>query len=334
MQAGERDLRARWLTTEGPKATKVLNIQPIWTMSSCMTASIPAFLLGILLCMVSQWLLRLAAPQGVADALLRLHRWAVRIHWKRKSRNVGGRPATKRELVELIQQMSADNPLWGAPRIHGELLKLGFQIAQSTVSKYLSRRPSRPVPNWKVFLHSHADAIAGIDMFTVSTIRFERLYAVVVLGIGRRQILQVDVTTYPTALWLAQQITEAFPWDTAPKALIRDNDRAYGQVFRRRVNAMGAKDQPTTPFSPWQNGYVERVIGSIRREAFDHIIILNAPHLRRVLRCYAAYYNTDRTHLGLGKDTPDRRAVESAGTVHSMPILGGLHHSYFRTPPR
>lgn len=215
-------------------------------------------------------------------------------------------------------------------RIHGELLKLGFRLAQSTVSKYMRPRRGPTAQGWKTFLSNHAGDIAAIDMLTVPTVAFDRLYAVVVLGLGRRRILHVEVTDHPTALWLARQVTEAFPWDEAPVWLVRDNDGAYGLRFRRRLRGMGIRDRPITPHSPWQNGYVERVIGSIRRECLDHVIVLNADHLRRLLRAYADYYNNDRTHLGLGKDAPNSRPVEAEGIIVSRPVLGGLHHRYGR----
>ena len=170
-------------------------------------------------------------------------------------------------------------------------------------------------------------------MFTVRTLAFECLYAFVVLGHGRRTILHIEVSSSPTAAWLAQQLTEAFPWATAPRFLVRDNDGAYGAIFRNRMAAMNIRDRPTTPHSPWQNGYAERLIGSIRRECLDHMIILGREHLCRVLLAYADYYNNDRTHLALDKDTPKWRAVETDGVIVSRPILGGLHHRYFRTPP-
>ena len=169
-----------------------------------------------------------------------------------------------------------------------------------------------------------------MDFLVVPTLTFERLFAFVVLSLGRRSILWIGVTSNPTALWLANQITEAFPWDTAPKYLIRDNDGAYGEVFTRRLRAMGIRDRPTAPRSPWQNGYVERVIGSIRRECLDHLIVRNQAHLRRILDKYVAYYNATRTHLGLGKDSPNRRAIEHCGRIVAREILGGLHHQYCR----
>jgi len=226
--------------------------------------------------------------------------------------------------------MCQENLLWGAPRIHGELLKLGFTIAQSTVSKYMLRGRRPPSQGWKTFLRNHADYIAAVDFLVVPTLTFERLFAFVVLGVGRRTILWIGVTTNPTAQWLARQITEAFPWDSAPNYIIRDNDGAYGDVFKRRVNAMGIRDRPTSPRSPWQNGYVERAIGSIRRECLDHVIVRDEAHLRRVLGAYSLYYNTTRTHLGLGKDSPNRRAVQHRGRIVTTDVLGGLHHQYAR----
>jgi transposase InsO family protein len=225
------------------------------------------------------WLYRLFP--GIADAIaivspetvIRWHRAGFRTWWRWKSRNQGGRPEVDRELRDLIHRMCEENPLWGAPRIHGELLKLGFSLAQSTVSKYMLRGRRPPSQGWKTFLRNHADGIAAVDFLVVPTLTFEHLFAFIVLGVSRRNILWIGVTTNPTAQWLSQQITEAFPWDTAPKFLIRDNDGAYGEVFTRRLREMGIRDRPITPRSPWQNGYVERVIGSIRRECLDHIII-------------------------------------------------------------
>lgn len=167
-------------------------------------------------------------------------------------------------------------------------------------------------------------------MLTVPTLALGRLYAFVVLGHERREIMHIEITDHPTALWLARQITEAFPWDSAPLHLVRDNDGAYGAAFRRRLRAMGIRDRPTMPRSPWQNGWVERLIGSIRRECLDHLIVVNAAHLRRVLKAYADYYNNDRTHLALAKDAPRFRPVESEGRIVSTPILGGLHRRYRR----
>lgn len=191
--------------------------------------------------------------------------------------------------------MSKENPLWGAPRIHGELLMLGFDVAQSTVSKYMERSHRPPSQSWKTFLRNHADAIASIDMCVVPTVTFERLFAFLVLAHGRRQLLWFEVTRHPTAEWLARQITEAFPWVSAPAYLVRDNNGAYGHIFTSRVRAMGIRDRPISPGSPWQNGYAERLIGTLRRECLDHVLIISAWHLRRILTSYAAYYNHART---------------------------------------
>ena len=225
--------------------------------------------------------------------------------------------------------MSRENRLWGAPRIHGELLKLGFEVAESTVSKYMIRRRGPPSQTWRTFLRNHADAIAAIDLCVVHTATFERLFALIVIGHGRRQWLWFAVTRHPTAEWLAQQIVEAFPWDSAPTYLVRDNDSSYGQTFKNRLKSMGIRDRPTAPRSPWQNAYVERLIGTLRRDCLDHVLILGEWHLRRVLKSYALYYNEARTHLGLDKDPPLHRPTQRSGTIIGTPI-SGLHHRYVR----
>jgi transposase InsO family protein len=289
-------------------------------------------MLDCLVCFVCGWqLCRLA--DRLPAILLHWHREAFRLLWRWKSRSRGGRPRISRELIDLIRRMSRENPLWGAPRIHGELMKLGFQLAQSTVSKYMIPRHGRPTQTWMTFLRNHSDAIAAIDMLAVRTFAFERLYAFIVLAHDRRRILHIEVARHPTALWLAQQITEAFALNPIPLFLVRDNDGAYGAIFRRKLRALGIRDRPTMPHSPWQNGYVERLIGSIRRECLDHFIIFSAGHMRRVLINYAAYHNSDRTHLALQKDAPDSRPIERNGRIASRPILGGLHRRYCRTCP-
>jgi transposase InsO family protein len=238
------------------------------------------------------------------ETILRWHRFGFKAFWRWKSRNRAGRPNIDRELRDLIRRMCRENPLWGAPRIHGELLMLGFDVAQSTISKYMMRRRKPPSQSWKTFLRNHAGAIAAIDMCVIPTITFERLFAFLVLGHGRRQLLWVEVTSHPTAEWLARQITEAFPWVVAPAYLLRDNDGAYGHVFTRRVSAMGIRDRPISPGSPWQNGYAERLIGSVRRECLDRVLIFGEAHLRQILTMYTSYYNETRTHLSLDKDAP------------------------------
>jgi Integrase core domain len=193
------------------------------------------------------------------------------------------------------------------------------------------RHRGPPSQTWRTFLRNHADAIAAIDLCVVHTATFERLFALIVIGHGRHPLLWVAVTRHPTAEWLAQQLVEAFPWDTAPTYLVRDNDRAYGQVFLNRLRSMGIRDRPTAPTSPWQNPYVERLIGTLRRECLDHVLIFGEWHLRQLLKSYSLYYNGTRTHLGLDKDTPLPRPTQRSGTVVSTPILSGLHHCYTRT---
>ena len=264
------------------------------------------------------------------EIILRWHRAGFKVFWRWKSRNRAGRPKIDRGLRDLIRRMSKENPLWGAARIHGELLMLGFEVAQSTVSKYMVRPSKPPSQSWKTFLQNHAQAIAAIDMCVVPTLSFDRLFAFLVLGHGRRQLLWFEVTGYPTAKWLARQITEAFPWTSTPAYLLRDNDSAYGHVFTSRVKAMGIRDRPISPHSPWQNGYAERLIGTLRRECLDQMIIFGETHLRRILSAYAAYYNQARTHLALQKDAPLHRVVHRFGGVVAIPVLAGLHHQYIR----
>jgi len=226
--------------------------------------------------------------------------------------------------------MSIENPLWGAPRIHGELLKLGFEVAQSSVAKYMTRRRGPPSQGWGTFLRNHAPNIAAMDLFVVPTIGFDLLYAFIIIRLDRRDLVWINVTTNPTAEWIARQITEAFPWNEVPHYLIRDRDRIYGSMVTRRLRAMGIRDKPIAPASPWQNSFAERLIGSIRRECVDHIVVLGETHLRRILQTYACYYNKIRTHRSLNKDTPAFRLVQRVGNIESHTILGGLHHHYVR----
>ena len=264
------------------------------------------------------------------ETLVRWHRAGFRRYWRWKSRRQGGRPKIQLELRALIQRMSAENRLWGAPRIHGELLKLGFEVSQSTFAKYMARRRGPPSQGWRAFLANHAPHIAAMDLFVVPTIGFALLYAFVIVRLDRRTLVWTNVTRHPTAEWIARQITEAFPWDEAPRYLIRDRDSVFGAVVTRRLRAMGIRDEPIAPASPWQNAFAERLIGSIRRECVDHLIVLGERHLRRILRCYAHYYNEVRTHRSLNKDTPISRAIQRIGIVKSHAILGGLHYHYVR----
>ena len=223
--------------------------------------------------------------------VIRWHRAGFRLYWRWKSRRRCGRPIVPLEVRHLIRRMSVDNPLWGAPRIHGELLKLGIDVGQTSVAKYMMRRRGSPSQGWKTFLYNHADGIAAMDLFVVPTISFRLLYGLLIVGHGRRQILWFGVTAHPTAEWIANQITQACGWEQVPQYLIRDRDGAYGEVFIQRLRSMGIRDRPTSPRSPWQNGYAERLIGSIRRECVDHIVVFGERHLRHVLLSYMNYYN-------------------------------------------
>ncbi len=261
------------------------------------------------------------------------HRQGFRLFWKCKScHGKSGRPRTSKEIRDLIQRMSRENPLWGAPRIHGELLKLGIDVSQATVTRYIVRHPKPPSQTWRTFLDNHVGCLDSIDFFVVPTATFAVLFVFIVLLHERRRIEHFGVTAHPSADWVAQQIREAFPWDTAPRYLIRDRDGAYGQSFRSTVMAMGVEEIVTAPRSPWQNPYVERLIGSVRRECLNHVIILNERHLRRILVSHLDYYHRSRTHLSLGKDTPERRSVQpdGGGKIVAIPQVGGLHHRYER----
>ena len=264
------------------------------------------------------------------ETLVRWHRAGFRRYWRWKSRSLGGRPKIAADLRALIRQMSAENPLWGAPRIHGELLKLGFEVAQSSVAKYMVRRSGPPSQGWRTFLRNHAPDIAAMDLFVVPTIGFDLLYVFVIVRLARRDLVWINVTPHPTAEWIARQITGAFPWNEAPRYLIRDRDRVYGVAVMHRLRAMGIRDKPIAPSSPWQNGFAERMIGSIRRECVDHVVVLGEAHLRRILTKYSAYYNELRTHRSLDKDAPVHRAIQHVGRIISAPLLGGLHHHYCR----
>ncbi len=267
------------------------------------------------------------------DTVVRWHRKGFRRYWHWKSRRRHpGRPRIDAALRKLIRQMESANIGWGAPRIHGELRKLGIEVSQATVSKYMKHPRKPPSQTWRTFLANHANCLVAIDFFTVPTATFRILYVFIVLSHDRRQVVHFNVTEHPTAQWTAQQIVEAFPFDTAPGYLLRDRDCIYGEVVWRRIKSLGIEDVLTAPRSPWQNSFVERVIGSIRRDCLDHVIVLNEQHLRRILREYFSYYHTCRTHLSLNKDPPQPRAVESAqlGNIVALPRVGGLHHRYMR----
>jgi transposase InsO family protein len=264
------------------------------------------------------------------ETVIRWHRRGFRAYWRWKSWRRGGRPRIDRDVRDLIRRMSRENPTWGAPRIHGELLMLGIKVSESTVGRYMMRIGRPRSQGWKTFLRNHAAGIASIDLFVVRTISFRLLYGLVILRHARRRVARIAVTSNPTAEWISGQVTEAFPWDEAPLHLIRDRDGAFGPVYVRRIRAMGIRDHPVAPRSPWQNGHVERLIGSLRRECLDHVVVFGESHLRRILKDYAAYYNEVRTHLSLGKDAPDFRRPQAAGSIVALRVLGGLHHQYVR----
>ena len=260
------------------------------------------------------------------------HRQGFRLYWRWKSRGRPGRPPIDLELRRLVQRMSRENPLWGAPRIRAELRLLGCDVAQSTVAKYMVRRRRPPSPTWRAFLAHHADCLASVDFFVVPTVTFKLLYAFVVLRHQRRRVVHFNATAHPTANWVARQIKEAFPVDQAPRYLIRDRDGAYGDSFRECLKGMGIEEVLTTPRSPWQNPYVERLIGSIRRECLDHVIVFDEAHLRRILSGYFDYYHHSRTHRSLDDNAPCPREVDrpDEGSVVAIPQVGGLHHRYSR----
>ncbi len=267
------------------------------------------------------------------DTVLRWQRRRFREHWTKLSRRpTRGRPRVDPEITALVIQMAAANPLWGAPRIHGELLKLGIHVAERTVSRLLPKRRTPPSQTWRTFLTNHVRDLVSIDFFIVPTVRLRVLFAFVVLAHDRRRVLHFNVTEYPTAAWTAQQIVNAFPDDSAPSFLLRDRDSIYGDAFRQRVKGMGIGEVLTAAHSPWQNPFAERLIGSIRRECLNHVLVLGERHLRRTLTRYFAYYHRARTHLSLDKDAPDGRPVErrDLGRVIPIPEVGGLHHRYVR----
>jgi putative transposase len=260
------------------------------------------------------WVLLSRRWPGWRDALIvvkpatvmKWHRAGFRRYWTWRSRSKGGRPAIDPEVRKLIKQMATAN-MWGAPRIHGELLKLGINISEATVSRYLPRRRKPPSPTWRSFLENHVGTLVSVDFFTVPTVLFHVLFVFVVLAHDRRRILSINVTSSPSAAWTANQIVQAFPWESAPRYLLRDRDGIYGAVFRKRVKNLGIEEVVTARRSPWQSPYVERVIGTLRRELLDHAIVLNERHLRWLLRRFVAeYYHPCRTHLSLGKDAPEQ----------------------------
>jgi transposase InsO family protein len=265
--------------------------------------------------------------------VLRWQRRRFRDYWTKLSgRPTVGRPPVSAAIKALVAKMAAANPLWGAPRIHGELLTLGIEVSERTVSRLMPTRSRPPSQTWRTFLTNHVRDLVSLDFFTVPTAGLRVLFVLVMLAHHRRRVVHFRVTEHPTARWTAQPIVEAFPNDAAPSYLLRDRAHVYGEWFRRRVKGLGIEEVLTPPHSPWQNPFVERLIGSVRRECLEHVVVLSERHLRRVLTAYFAYYHRARTHLALDKDAPDVRPVEgsAAGRVVSLREVGGLHHRYVR----
>ncbi len=284
------------------------------------------------------WLSRLWAGWRSAlvivkpETVIAWHRQRFRFYWRWKWRHAEGRPTVSQELRNLIRRMGLANPRWGAPRIHGELLKLGIPVSQATVAKYMVQHRKPPSQSWRTFLKNSAQDSVCVDFFVVPTITFQLLFAFVILSHDRRRPVDFAVTSNPTAEWTVRQLLEAFPWDNAPRYLLRDRDGGYGEKFCETAKGMGIREVLTAPRSPWQNAYAERLIGSIRRECLDHVIVFHEAGLRRILKDYFEYYERCRTHLSLEKDTPVSQPIEPPplGPVIEIPKVGGLHHLYKR----
>jgi transposase InsO family protein len=269
------------------------------------------------------------------QTVVRWHPQGFKRCWRWKSRvKRMGRPPLAKDIQALIRRLARENPTWGAPRIQAELRLLGHEVAQATVAKYL-RRPRQPQPpsqTWKTLLRNHDDTLAAMDFFVVPPMTFRLVYVFIIHSHERRRVVHLHVTTTPTAAWVSQQLRQAFPFETAPRYRIRDRDGIYGDEARRCLTSLGIEEVVTAPRAPWQNPYVERLIGSIRRECLDHVIVLNERHLRCLLSSYLDYYHRARPHMGLGYNAPESRAVEppERGRVVAEPVLGGLHHRYRR----
>jgi len=267
------------------------------------------------------------------DTVVRWHRDWLRRRWTRRSkRRPGGRPPIDQQIRVLVREMATANPLWGAPRIHGELRTLGVDVSERTVSRLLGRYLRPPSQTWKTFLTNHLASAASMDFFTVPTLTGRVLFVLMVLAHHRRRIVHLNITDHPTAAWSAQQVVDAFPDDTAPRWMHRDRDRVYGDVFQRRLAGTGIAEVVSAPASPWQNPYAERLIGSVRRECLNHVIVIGERHLRRILSAYLLYYHGARTHLSLEKDAPTPRRIHAPteGRVVAFAEVGGLHHRYER----
>jgi putative transposase len=265
------------------------------------------------------------------ETVIAWHRRGFRLFWAWKSRRRIGRPPVPADVRALIRTMSQSNPLWGAPRIHGELLKLGIEVSQATVAKYMIKHRRPPSQTWRTFLKNHMGQVMAADFFVVPTATGRLLFVLVILAHARRRVVHVAVTEHPTAAWTGQQLREAFPWEQAPRYLVRDRDHAFA-AWANTARSMGIEEVLTAPRSPWQNAYVERFIGSVRRECLDHVIVLSATGLQRLMHVYIPYYEQSRTHLSLNKDAPIPRpiALPNEGRVVAIPLVGGLHHRYER----
>jgi len=267
------------------------------------------------------------------DTVVAWHRAGFRIYWRWRSRSRPGRPAIAAEIVALIRRLCRENPTWGAPRIQAELALLGHKVADSTVAKYMLRPRKPRSQTWRTFLTNHLGSIAACDFFVVPTATFQLLYGFVIMRHDRRRFIHFNITAHPTAAWVSQQLREAFPFDEAPRFLIRDRDGSYGDDFRRTAESLGIEEVLIAPRSPWQNPYCERLIGSIRRDCLDHVIVLHTRHLRRILSDYFGYYLHARCHRALERNAPVPRAVEpptQGRRVIAIPYVGGLHHRYAR----
>jgi putative transposase len=278
------------------------------------------------------WKIQISLVQP--STVIRWHRSGFRLFWRWKSRSrKTGRKTIAPAVIALIREMNRANPWWGAPRIHGELLKLGITLAQRTVANYMVPRTRRRSPhNWKTFLQNHCGSMVSVDFLTVPTVNFKVLYVFLVLSHHRRRVLHFNIVERPSAVWTAQQLREAFAFTSPPQYLLRDRDGIYGLEFQNRVQALGLEEVRIAPRSPWQSPYIERLMGSIRRECLDHIIVFNQAHLHRLRGSYFSYYHQSRTHVALGKDAPEPRPVRGPeeGNIVAFDEVGGLHHRYER----
>jgi putative transposase len=277
----------------------------------------------------SHWKSALLVTQP--DTVIGWHRKGFKYYWRRKSKRVG-RPHIDWALIKLIRKLQKENPLWSAQRIQGELAKLGFDVCDNTVVKYMRKPKAGPDQRqrWRIFLNNHAKHIVAIDFLVVRTIFFKAIYVFVAISHDRREILHFGVSSRPHSQWAIQQLRETFAFDETTKYVIRDNDKIFSKDFKRTIKRFGLKDTPTAPHSPWQNPIAERMMGTLRRECLDHIIILNEKHLTTVLTEFVEYYNTSRTHMSLKKDAPVHRPAQTKGRIVSQSVLGGLHHIYRR----